>query len=127
MGIFTRSPWGRLYLELLLAKSRWPVDVAGSGGWCHSRQGAELESFLEVAALELAARGDLTFNRTYQAECLAHALPEIYTTRPHPNAKKEYGWACVYQRYLDCWRATVERLAGRPGQRKTHHARLVDP
>lgn len=126
--VFTRSPWGMLHLDLLLAKSRWPVDVAGSGGWCHSRQGAELETFLEVASLELAARTGRPFNQTYQAKCLAHALPEVYALPASAHDRdKEWGWGCVYQRYLNCWRDTMENLAGPPGQRSTKHVRLLDP
>eukprot|EP00971_Amphidinium_carterae_P005679 112754-Amphidinium_carterae.3 len=41
-----------LWLELLLARSRWPVDVAGAGGWCQERQAAEYESLLEVILME---------------------------------------------------------------------------
>ena len=75
-GVFalTGSPWGRLYLELLLARSRWPIDVAGGGGWCHARQSAEYETLLEIIALDqmVASGGALE----YSSGCMKHAVPQ---------------------------------------------------
>jgi len=124
--VLTRSPWGRLYLELLLAKSRWPVDLAGSGGWCHSRQGAELHSFLELMALEQAATQGLPLNQSIALDCLRYALPEVFR-RAGGSAGTTLSVGCLYPAYLSCWRRAATRIAGPPGHRITRHAWLVDP
>eukprot|EP00929_Paragymnodinium_shiwhaense_P104770 TRINITY_DN6947_c0_g1_i1.p1 TRINITY_DN6947_c0_g1~~TRINITY_DN6947_c0_g1_i1.p1 ORF type:complete len:544 (+),score=96.23 TRINITY_DN6947_c0_g1_i1:170-1801(+) len=116
-GVFalTGTPWGLLYLELLLARSRWPVDVAGGGGWCQARQGAEYETFLEVAAL--SAGGPLD----YTSECMQHALPQSLSDGT------AYFAGCLWPQYSQCWQKNLARLLGPHGRRKTARAKLIDP
>ncbi|CAE8603695.1 unnamed protein product, partial [Polarella glacialis] len=125
--VITSSPWGQLYLELLLAKSRWPIDVAGTGGWCHSRQGAELQSFLEVMALERSHVTGNPVNQSYMADCLGHALPNKFRPKRGADGTANTVLGCTYGRFFRCWRNAASRLAGPPGRRITKLARLVDP
>ena len=123
---------GKLYLELLLAKSRSPVDVAGGGGWCHGRQGAELQSFLELMALERAAANGWTSAEMQAVDCVKHAVPEEYVksrtlSRSEILESGVTSVGCLYSRYLGCWREASDHLAGPVGQRSTWRARPIDP
>jgi len=121
-GVFalTGSPWGHLYLELLLARSRWPVDFAGGGGWCNSRQAAEYETLLEVIALGRMYSTGLPLD--YTSECMLHALPQVTRNRDSENVA-----GCIWPVYLACWKKVVARLIGPPGNRSSWHAKLLDP
>eukprot|EP00927_Polykrikos_kofoidii_P047593 TRINITY_DN41834_c0_g1_i1.p1 TRINITY_DN41834_c0_g1~~TRINITY_DN41834_c0_g1_i1.p1 ORF type:complete len:617 (+),score=75.95 TRINITY_DN41834_c0_g1_i1:108-1958(+) len=146
-GVFVLGggPWGFLFLELLLARSRWPIDVAGGSGWCHARQSAEFETFIEVVALERAWRfgnsdngssgdtgsddgdsdADVSAQFAYSSECMKHAVPQAVSTRSEeaPIA------GCTWPEYRTCWNAAMSRLAGDPGSRSDwmRYARLLDP
>lgn len=121
-GVFavTRSPWGFLFLELLLARSRWPIDVAGGGGWCHARQSAEHETLLEVIALAHAALNEEPLD--YTSECMMHAVPQVASRREGGEVA-----GCIWPAYLRCFKKNAQRFLGPPGHRAGSHVRLIDP
>lgn len=122
-GVFAivNNVWGNLFLELLLDRSTWPIDVAGGGGWCHARQSAEFETLLEIIALDDASHrgGDVN----YDSECMRHAVPQPV---PSGDTGKIIS-GCVWPLYRDCWDTHSRRLIGPPGNRTSRMVWLLDP
>lgn len=115
---FTRSPWSLLYLELLIARSRWPLDFAGGSGWCHSRQAAEYDTLLEVMALEQAQR-EGSFR--YRSECTVQALPQAI-----PDDGKLVA-GCAWSSFLYCWKEATGLLSEALDNGEWRHVRFLDP
>ncbi|OLQ09199.1 hypothetical protein AK812_SmicGene7208 [Symbiodinium microadriaticum] len=103
-----RSPLGKLFLDLMLDKTSWPLQLIGSG--CYCDQPSMNEAILEIVAWETGAE--------YNSDCLPHLFVE-------PNEDGNFG--CHYMTHLLCFKTNLRRMTGPFGNRSTRKIYFLPP
>ena len=103
-----RAPLGKLFLDLMLDKVSWPLNLVGSG--CYLEQPSMNEALLEAVAFEMGAQ--------YDSDC----LPQLFV---EPVADGNF--QCNYLGHLLCFKRHLERMVGPFGARKSRKVFFMPP
>ena len=103
-----RSPLGKLFLDLMLDKISWPMQLIGSG--CYFDQPSMNEALLEILAWETGAE--------YNSDCLPHMFIE-------PVGDGHF--QCNYLAHLLCFKSHLRRMAGPFGNRSSRKVFFLPP
>lgn len=103
-----RAPLGKLFLDLMLDKVSWPLNLVGSG--CYLEQPSMNEALLEAVAWEMGAR--------YDSDC----LPQLFV---EPVADGNF--QCNYLGHLLCFKSHLERMIGPSGARQSRKVFFMPP